>query len=139
MLPSLVELAPAALGAGGLALDGPPSVPTQAKRDADGLAVDARTFLVDARAVVDSVEREVVFEPKLAEEARTLIERGAQLATSTLVVDAEDRSALQTAVDNLRAALARLEALPRRVTLDAVGEAIKAVRDAMRQQYTRWA
>ena len=82
MLPSLVELAPAALGAGGLALDGPPSVPTQAKRDADGLAVDARTFLVDARGILASVEREVVFEPELAEEARTLIERGAQLATN---------------------------------------------------------
>ena len=110
-------------------------MPTQAKRDADGLAVDARTFLVDARAVVASVEREVVFEPELAEEARTLIERGAQLATNTLAIEEGDRSALQTAVDNLRAALARLEALPRRVGLDAVGEAIKAVRDAMRQQY----
>ena len=50
MLPSLVELAPAALGAGGLALDGPPSVPTQAKRDADGLDVDVRGFLSDARS-----------------------------------------------------------------------------------------
>ena len=64
-----------------------------------------------------------------------LIERGAQLETNALVVEAEDRSALQAAVEDLRAALARLEALPRRVKLDAVGKAIKAVRDAMRQQY----
>ena len=69
---------------GGLALDGPPSVPTQAKRDADGLDVDVRTFLVDARAVMASVEREVVFEPELAEEARTLIERGAEIADRRL-------------------------------------------------------
>ena len=58
MLPSLAELAPAALGADGLAVDESRSVPTQAKRDADGLAVDARTFFSDARAVVASVERE---------------------------------------------------------------------------------
>ena len=122
-------------GAGGLALNGPPSVPTQAKRDADGLAVDARTFLSDARAVVARVDNEPVFEPELAEEAQLLVERGAQLATNALAVEEGDRSALQAAVDELRAALARLEALPRRVTLDAVGEAIKAVRDAMRQQY----
>ena len=122
-------------GAGRLALNGPPSVPTQAKRDADGLAVDARTFLSDARAVVASVEREVVFEPELAEEARTLLERGAQLAADALAVEEGDRSALQAAVEDLRAALARLEALPRRVTLDAVGSAIEAVREAMRQQY----
>ena len=57
-LPPLSRLAISALrvplretGMGGLALDGPPSVPTQAKRDADGLDVDVRTFLVDARAV----------------------------------------------------------------------------------------
>ena len=49
-------------------------------------------------------------------------------------MDDEGRRALQAAVEEVRAALARLE-LPRRVTLDAVGEAIKAVRDAMRQQY----
>ena len=109
-LPLLSRLAIAALrvplretGAHGLALDGPASVPTQAKRDADGLAVDARTFLVDARAVVASVEREVVFEPELAEEARTLIERGAQLAADALAVEEGDRSALQAAVEDLRA------------------------------------
>ena len=45
MLTSLAELAPAAtLGAGGLALDESRSVPTQAKRDADGLDVDVRGF-----------------------------------------------------------------------------------------------
>ena len=121
-LPPLSRLAIAALrvplretGAGGLVLDGPPSVPTQAKRDADGLAVDARTFLSDARAVVASVDNEPVFEPELAEEARTLVERGAQLATNALAVEEGDRSALQAAVEDLRAALARLEALPRRV------------------------
>ena len=136
-LPPLSRLAIAALrvplretGAGGLALDESRSVPTQAKRDADGLDVDVRGFLGDARGILASVEREVVFEPGLAEEARTLIERGAQLATNALVVEAEDKGAVQAAVDELRAALARLEALPRRVTLDAVGEAIKAVRDA---------
>ena len=64
-------------GAGGLALDGPASVPTQAKRDADGLAVDARTFLADARALVGRVDNEPVFEPELAEEAQLLVERGA--------------------------------------------------------------
>ena len=81
-LPPLSRLAIAALrvplretGAGGIVLDGPPSVPTQAKRDADGLDVDVRTFLVDARAVMASVEHEVVFEPELAEEARALVER----------------------------------------------------------------
>ena len=73
MLPSLVELAPAALGAGGLSR----SVPTQAKRDADGLDVDVRGFLSDARGILASIEREVVFEHELAEEARALIERGA--------------------------------------------------------------
>ena len=129
MLPSLVELAPAALGAGGLSR----SVPTQAKRDADGLDVDVRGFLSDARGILASIEREVVFEPGIAEEARALIERGAQLATNALVVEAEDKSALQAAVEELRAALARLEALPRRVTLDAAGEAVEAVRDAMRR------
>ena len=67
MLPSLAELAPAALGAGGLAFDGPPSVPTQAKRDSDGLDVDVRGFLGDARGTLASVEREVVSEPGLAE------------------------------------------------------------------------
>ena len=141
-LPPLSRLAIAALrvplretDARGLVLDGPPSVPTQAKRDADGLAVDARTFMADARAVVASVEREVVFEPELAEEARMLIGRGAQLAEDALAVDDEGRRALQAAVDELRAALARLEALPRRVTLEAVGEAVEAVRGAMRQQY----
>ena len=67
MLPSLVELAPAALGAGGLALDGPPSVATRAKRDAEGLGVDVRGFLGDARVAIASVEREVVSEPGLAE------------------------------------------------------------------------
>ena len=92
-LPPLSRLAIAALrvplretGARGLALAGPPSVPTQAKRDADGLAVDARTFLSDARAVVASVDNEPVFEPELAEEARTLVERGAQLATNARMV-----------------------------------------------------
>ena len=141
-LPPLSRLAIAALrvplretGARGLALDGPASVPTQAKRDADGLAVDARTFLSDARALVARVDNEPVFEPELAEEARTLVERGAQLATNALAVEEGDRSALQAAVEDLRAALARLEALPRRVTLDAVGSAIEAVREAMRQQY----
>ena len=69
MQPSLPSMHRLALGAGGLALDGPASVPTQAKRDADGLAVDARTFLSDARAVVASVDNEPVFEPELAEEA----------------------------------------------------------------------
>ena len=111
-LPPLSRLAIAALrvplretGARGLVLEGPPTVPTQAKRDADGLAVDARTFLSDARAVVASVERELVFEPELAEEARTLIERGAQLAADALAVEEGDRSALQAAVEDLRAAL----------------------------------
>ena len=132
MLPSLVELAPAALGAGGLASR---SVPTQAKRDADGLDVDVRGFLGDARGILASVEREVVSEPGLAEEARALIERGAQLATNALVVEAEDKSAVQAAVDELRAALARLEALPRRVTLDAAGEAVEAVREEIRRHY----
>ena len=136
MQPSLPSMHRLALGAGGLTLAGPPSVPTQAKRDADGLAVDARTFLVDARGILASVEREVVFEPELAEEARTLIERGAQLATNTLAAEEEDRSALQTTLDELRTALARLESLPRRVTLDAVGEAIRTARDMIRQQYT---
>ena len=92
-LPPLSRLAIAALrvplretGARGLALDGPASVPTQAKRDADGLAVDARTFLADARALVARVDNEPVFEPELAEEARTLVERGAQLATNARMV-----------------------------------------------------
>ena len=86
-LPPLSRLAIAALrvplretGARGLVLDGPPSVPTQAKRDADGLAVDARTFLADARALVGRADNEPVFEPELAEEAQLLVERGAQLA-----------------------------------------------------------
>ena len=50
-LPSLSRLAIAALrvplretGAGGLALDESRSVPTQAKRDADGLDVDAVSY-----------------------------------------------------------------------------------------------
>ena len=141
-LPPLSRLAIAALrvplpetGAGGLALDGPASVPTQAKRDADGLAVDARTFLADARAVMASVEREVVFEPELAEEARTLLERGAHLATNALAVEEGDRSALQAAVDDLRAALARLEALPRRVGLDAVGEVWDVLAERWERMY----
>ena len=97
-LPPLSRLAIAALrvplrdtGAGGLALDGPASVPTQAKRDADGLAVDVRSFLADARGILASIEREVVFEHELVEEARALIERGAQLATNAIVVEAEDK------------------------------------------------
>ena len=53
MQPSLPPLHWLALGAGGLALDESRSVPTQAKRDADGLAVDARTFLSDTRAEID--------------------------------------------------------------------------------------
>ena len=105
-LPPLSRLAIAALrvplretGARGLALDGPPSVPTQAKRDADGLAVDARTFLADARALVGRADNEPVFEPELAEEAQLLVERGAQLAEDALAVDDEGRRALQAAVD----------------------------------------
>ena len=39
MQPSLPSMHRLALGAGGLTLDGPPSVPTHAKRDADGLEV----------------------------------------------------------------------------------------------------
>ena len=136
MRPSLPSVHRLALRAGVLALGERRSVPTQAKRDADGLAVDTRTFLSDTRAVVASIEREVVFDRELAEEARTLIERGAQLATNTLAVEEGDRSGLQAAIDELRAALARLEALPRRVTLDAVGATIKTIRDAMRQQYS---
>ena len=139
-LPPLSRLAIAALrvplpetGARGLALDGPPSVPTQAKRDADGLAVDARTFLADARALVARADNEPVFEPELAEEARMLIERGTRLAADALAVDDEGRRALQAAVEEVRAALARLEALPRRVGLGVVAAAIEAVRDAMRR------
>ena len=139
-LPPLSRLAIAALrvplretGAGGLALDGPPSVPMQAKRDADGLDVDVRSFLADARGILASIEREVVFEHELVEEARALIERGAQLATNAIVVEAEDKNAVQAAVDELRTALERLEALPRRVGLGVVGEAIEAARDALRR------
>ena len=76
-LPPLSRLAIAALrvplretGAGGLVLDGPPSVPTQAKRDADGLDVNTRSFLADARVLLASIEREAVFETELVEEAR---------------------------------------------------------------------
>ena len=109
--------------------DGPRSVPTQAKRDVTGLPVDARTFLADARSRADG---QLVFEPELAEEARGLVERGAQLAANALV-DEDGRRALQAAVADLRAALARLESLPRRVGLGVVGAAIEAVRDAMRR------
>jgi hypothetical protein len=76
-LPPLSRLAIVALrvplretGARGLALDGPPSVPTQAKRDADGLDVNTRSFLADARVLLASIEREAVFETELVEEAR---------------------------------------------------------------------
>ena len=133
MQPSLPSMHRLALGAGGLTLGGPPSVPTQAKRDADGLDVDVRSFLADARGILASIEREVVFEPELAEEAQLLVERGAQLAEDALAVDDEGRRALQAAVEEVRAALARLEALPRRVGLGVVGTAIEAVRDAMRR------
>ena len=44
MQPSLPSMHRLALGAGGLTLDGPPSVPTHAKRDADGLDVNTRSF-----------------------------------------------------------------------------------------------
>ena len=50
-LPPLARLATAALRVSGLVLDGPRSVPTQAKRDVTGLPIDARTFLADARAL----------------------------------------------------------------------------------------
>ena len=62
MRPSLPSVHRLALGAGGLALDESRSVPTHAKRDADGLAVDVRTFLSDARGILTSVEREVVLD-----------------------------------------------------------------------------
>jgi hypothetical protein len=131
-LPPLVRLATAALRVSGLVLDGPRSVPTQAKRDVTGLPIDARTFLADARALVSRVDGQLVFEPELAEEAQRLVERGAQLAADALV-DEDGRRALQAAVADLRAALARLESLPRRVGLGVVGAAIEAVRDAMRR------
>ena len=102
MQSSLPPLHWLALGARGLALDESRSVPTKAKRDAEGLDVDVRTFLGDTRAVVASVEREVVFEPELAEEARMLIGRGAQLAEDALAVDDEGRRALQAAVEEVR-------------------------------------
>ena len=132
MQPSLPPLYRLALGAGGLALDGPRSVPTQAKRDVTGLPVDARTFLADARALVSRADDQLVFESDLAEEAQRLVERGAQLAANALV-DEDGRRALQAAVADLRVALARLESLPRRVGLGVVGAAIEAVRDAMRR------
>ena len=131
-LPPLVRLGTAALRLSGLALDGPRSVPTQAKRDITGLPVDARTFLADARALVSRADGQLVFEPDLAEEAQRLVERGAQLAANALV-DEDGRRALQAAVADLRAARARLESLPRRVGLGVVGAAIEAVRDAMRR------
>ena len=53
MRPSLPSVHRLALRAGVLALGERRSVPTQAKRDADGLAVDARTFLSDTRAEID--------------------------------------------------------------------------------------
>jgi len=115
-LPPLVRLAIAALRVSGLVLDGPRSVPTQAKRDVTGLPIDARTFLADARALVSRVDGQLVFEPELAEEAQRLVERGAQLAADALV-DEDGRRALQAAVADLRAALARLGSLPRRVGL----------------------
>ena len=131
-LPPLARLATAALRVSGLVLDGPRSVPTQAKRDVTGLPIDARTFLADARALVSRADGQLVFESDLAEEAQRLVERGAQLAANALV-DEDGRRALQAAVADLRAALARLESLPRRVGLGVVGAAIEAVRDAMRR------
>ena len=78
-LPPLARLATAALRVSGLVLDGPRSVPTQAKRDVTGLPIDARTFLADARALVSRADGQLVFESDLAEEAQRLVERGAQL------------------------------------------------------------